>query len=95
MVRLRTLDPPIGVRLPASQFNPIHAFRAAKRQPFCFDQTSNIAFIPLTNSQAFARYEDLPSMTVGLMSVNLGISARTSAMRGFSRAAFSASGDAN
>jgi hypothetical protein len=42
-----------------------------------------------------ACYDDLPSMTVGLMSVKVATSARTSAMRGLSRAAFRASGDAN
>jgi hypothetical protein len=33
MVRLRTLDPPIGVRVPASQPNILHELRAVKRLP--------------------------------------------------------------
>ena len=41
------------------------------------------------------RYSDLPSMTVGLMSVNLATSARTSAIAGLARAAFTASDEAN
>lgn len=34
MVRLRTLDPPIGVRLPASQFNTQKGY--AHRSPLAF-----------------------------------------------------------
>ena len=41
------------------------------------------------------RYRDLPSMTVGLMSVNLATSARTSAMPGLAKAAVMASDEAN
>src|SRR6185436_12006716 len=41
------------------------------------------------------RYADLPSMTVGLISVNLATSARTSAIPGSARAAVSASDEAN
>jgi hypothetical protein len=33
-VRLRTLDPPIGVRIPASQLNPSNKLRAADQPPF-------------------------------------------------------------
>src|SRR5690606_5857691 len=40
-------------------------------------------------------YTDLPTMTVGLMSVNLGTSARTSAIAGSASAAFRASADGN
>ena len=40
-------------------------------------------------------YSDLPSMTVGLMSVNLATSARTSAIAGLARAALRASSEAN
>ena len=40
-------------------------------------------------------YSDLPSMTVGLMSVNLATSARSSAIAGLARAAWTASDEAN
>ena len=40
-------------------------------------------------------YSDLPSMIVGLMSVNLATSARTSGIAGLARAAWTASDEAN
>jgi hypothetical protein len=36
MVRLRTLDPPIGVRVPASQPNAFKHLRATNRLPVLF-----------------------------------------------------------